>query len=206
MPKTRTTLCAITGVEVPLDDSFTLDLSAAHQRLRGLREQAAALERTVQNLGPQAVKLHDGREVRTRLTVTLGIAAAFDTGITKGLFIPWPEFQHGVSERWVQRMLHHPVHGPALRALPAEDRFVAQRLGRSLAGRLNARGTKPSLDLRLAVEWGVSVRLVHLEAPDAFAELIAAAAGRDLCAVGIPEPLHAEARALLTNALPDEAP
>lgn len=203
----RVTRCAMTGVEIPLDDSFTLDVSAAYERVRSLRAEIAAVERVVQLLGPQPLKLPNGREVRSRLSVTINVAAGLDAGSTRALFVPWPEYIRRQSIANINRVLNHPVHGAALRALTEEERVDVYVLGRRLRGRLDAKGVAVSLDLRLAIEWGASAHLRCFDADTAFTMLSAAAAAGNLAEIGVPAALHAEARAALcAGIVSDEAP
>ncbi len=184
------TRCAITGVEVPLDEAFALDLRAAYDKLRGLRAEMAAVERLIDTLAFTMMQIAGPpkREVRQRLTVSFGVAAALDTGAARGLFVPWQELLRRQSEQATQRMLRHPYYGAGLRALSDAQRLDAVTLGRQLLGRLTSRVGQVELDVRLAVSWGAATALLST-APDDAIERLAQADAKGLPALGIPAPL-----------------
>lgn len=95
MPK-----CFITGVEVPLDNAYVLDLRAAHRALKDLRQRVAALERLIEQLSPKDdVEVHDNKTDTTRVRsdrrlVTETVARALCVAHPDGdLFVSWPEFR-----------------------------------------------------------------------------------------------------------------
>lgn len=50
--------CYLTGVEIPLDQAFVLDLTVAHRVMRDLRERLATLERLTAQLGRALAEAH----------------------------------------------------------------------------------------------------------------------------------------------------
>lgn len=170
----RMTRCAITGAEVPLAESFVLDLRAAHARVRDLRNQIAAVERVINTLAFTVTEIQGPpkREVRQRLTVSFGVAAALDTDATRGLFVAWDEMLPRQSDQLAQRMLHHPLYGARLRALDLTQRLEAVALGRRILGRLTARVGSIEQHTRLAISWGVAVALVGASPEEAIEKLL----------------------------------
>ncbi len=173
-PSPRTTRCAISGAEILRDESFVLDLRAAYARLRDLRSEMDAVERVIHTLASKTIQLEgvSKREVQQRLTVSLGVAAALDTGATRGLFIPWPEHLQRQSDRQAQQMSGHPIYGVALRGLDAAQRMEVVTLGRRLVGRVIHRAGYLDQPVHQAISWAAATALRGTSPDEAFARLL----------------------------------
>ena len=182
--------CAVTGVEVPLDDAFVLDVTAARQRVRELRSQLATLQRAIDNFNTTVVEVGGPtpRRYHARVMFSLGVAAAFDAGVTRDLFIPWPEHLRRAAGLLAQRLLSHPQYGRTLRALDPEQRERAMSLGRRIVGRVTMRSGQVDGEARLALSCAVGASLREMDIDAAMEHLLAADEG-GLLALGVPSSL-----------------
>lgn len=90
----------ITGVEVPIDETFVLDLAAAHRSLADLKQRLASIERIINQLGTNDdVERYDAQKRTTifhkeRRLVCKAIAEAMSAVYPgKALFIPHREWR-----------------------------------------------------------------------------------------------------------------
>jgi hypothetical protein len=92
--------CFITGVELKLEESYVLDITVAHRALRELRQQAASLERIIQQLGQRDdTEIFDRKKGepairKDRRLVSPSVAEALSAAYPqKKLFIQWTEWR-----------------------------------------------------------------------------------------------------------------
>jgi hypothetical protein len=92
--------CYITGVDIPLNESYILDIGIANRTLRSLRQQAAALERLLKQLAERdEVEIYDARLhkfiIRKENRLICGsIAKSLATTYRdEALFTPWSKWQ-----------------------------------------------------------------------------------------------------------------
>ena len=92
--------CFLTGVELPLEETWVLDIPAAHRALRDLRQRVAAVERLIQQLSPREdVEIYDAKKRETftrkdRRLINPSIAKALSAVYPeKDLFMPWAEWR-----------------------------------------------------------------------------------------------------------------
>ncbi len=194
----RTTRCAISGAEIVQDESFVLDVGAAHRRLRALRAEMDAVDRVLTMLSYRVAPQESAgrREFRLRLVVSLGVAAALDTGATRGLFVPWQEHQQRQHDRFTQQLLAHPTHGARLRAMEPAHRTAVLDQGRRLAGRVSQRVGSLDPQVWMAIACSAASALYELPAAEAF-RLLGLAEEDQLRAWGVPEPTRAPMLAVL---------
>ena len=116
--------CFITGVEVPLEETRVLDISAAYRALRDLRHRAASVERIIQQLSPcddaeaydpvkrERYTRRDRRVICPRAAEIM--SAAYPEG---NLFIRWNEWR---ARRLCARAALETGNGPAAAKTGAE--------------------------------------------------------------------------------------
>ena len=92
--------CFLTGVELPLEETYVLDIAAAHHALRDLRQRVAAVERLIQQLGSREdVEIYDAKKRETfirkdRRVINAAIAGALSAVYSeKILFMRWSEWR-----------------------------------------------------------------------------------------------------------------
>lgn len=92
--------CFITGIELKLVESYVLDITVAHRALKELRQQAASLERLIQQLGQKDdTEVFDRRKGepairKDRRLVSRSVAEALSAACPqKKLFIEWSEWR-----------------------------------------------------------------------------------------------------------------
>ncbi|MBW2000309.1 MAG: hypothetical protein JRJ29_20420 [Deltaproteobacteria bacterium] len=89
--------CFVTGIELPLSETFVLDIPVAYRILKDLRQRAEAIERLIEQLSPwDDVEVFDARkremvDRKERRLVSPGVAKALASVSPENeLFIPWP--------------------------------------------------------------------------------------------------------------------
>lgn len=91
--------CFITGVDLPLEEAYILDIGAAHRALRNLRQRGATIERLIEQLSLQDdaeaydIKTHTRTTRKNRRLVSRSVAEALSvTYPEESLFIVWTEY------------------------------------------------------------------------------------------------------------------
>ncbi len=92
--------CFITGVELPLEETYLLDIGPAFRALRDLRKRAASLERLVEQLSPvddvevYNPQKHETTSRKDRRLISPSVANALSDTYPEGeLFVTWPEWR-----------------------------------------------------------------------------------------------------------------
>lgn len=180
--------CSVTGVEIDLEQAFVLDVRAAQRRLSELKEAAAALDRVLRLAGaPRPVTTAD--EVPERFIVAPSVAAGFDAGVCRSLFVPFAKYREEKARSYLARMRANPVYGPRLAAVPSDEMGRVLKLGNQLTSRVG-RGKRLGTDIVDAIRWGVAVVLRELRVEEAFSSLRTHALEKRLAELGVPEDVH----------------
>jgi len=89
--------CFVTGVELPLSETFVLDIPVAYRILKDLRQRLGAMERLIEQLSPwDDAEVFDAKKremlvIKQRRLVSPGVAKALSSVSPENdLFIPWP--------------------------------------------------------------------------------------------------------------------
>jgi hypothetical protein len=195
--------CYLTGVEIPLDEAFVLDLTAAHQAARDLKEKLTRVERLVSQLGatdpvPIAPGLQQQLTRRDRRVVSASVARVLGEACPeRALFIPFRAWRARGRALFLGALRHHPDYGATLQALADSDADALVALGEDVLRRLFP-GQRPAADLRLAVIGGICATL-----RDRPAESIAAtvrerlATGQSFQDLGVPAAVEPALRSAL---------
>lgn len=92
--------CFVTGVELPIEETYLLDIGPAFRALRDLRQRAASLERLVEQLSPlDDVEVYNPQKHETitrknRRLISPSVANALsDAYPEEKLFVTWPEWR-----------------------------------------------------------------------------------------------------------------
>jgi len=92
--------CFITGVDMSIHDAYMLDRTAANRAVKDIRQQLAALERLIEQLGSIDdaevfdIRKHETVIRRDRRLVTSSVAATLSAAYPKEkLFITWEEWR-----------------------------------------------------------------------------------------------------------------
>lgn len=92
--------CFMTGVELPIEKTYLLDIGEAHRALKHLRQRTASVERLIGQLGAlddveiYDVKKHQNITRKDKRLVCESIARALaDVYPEKNLFISWGEWR-----------------------------------------------------------------------------------------------------------------
>lgn len=101
--------CFITGVELPLEETYVLNISSAHKAFRSLRHRLGAVERLIEQLSPvDDVEFYDARKRemimrKNRRIVSPIVAKALSTAYPEcDLFFSWPDWQ--AKRRKIKRL------------------------------------------------------------------------------------------------------
>jgi hypothetical protein len=200
--------CYLTGVEIPLDEAFVLDLTTAHRALRELKEKVATLERLVAQLGgTDLVPIPNRRGAGTflrkdRRVVSRAVALALAAGFPdRELFLPWTVWRARGRLLPLVALRDHPDYGPRLRELSAEEAEQVVMLAREVLRRL-APGEHLGHEVRSVMLAGVCATL-RQRSPE---EIVAILRHRltteePLQDLGVPASLEAEFRVALRPGL-----
>lgn len=92
--------CFVTGIELPLAETYVLNIAAAYRALRDLRQRVSVLERLIEQLSPKDdVHIYDPwkRDTvirRDRRLVSPSVAQALSAAYPEGeLFMTWSEWR-----------------------------------------------------------------------------------------------------------------
>jgi len=196
--------CYLTGVDVPLEESYVLDLTAAHRALRELKEKVATLERLIAQLGPtDAVSIPNraGGGVflrKDRRVVSRSMAAALGAvSPDRDLFLPWAQWRGRARILPLTILQHHADYGPRIRELSADETEQVVVLARQVLHRL-APGQALPPDVRTATMAGVCVALRERTAEEVVTLVRHRLTSEEpLQDLGVPPQVEAEFRAAL---------
>lgn len=198
--------CHLTGVEIPLEDSYLLDTGCAMAVLRKARDRVAVLEKLVDHLAGWIEHEIPGngqgktKDVRYRKVVTRAVAEAMSSvEPSERLFVSWTDYRKRGALFRLTRLCEHPVYGERLRGL---GRGALQRIaakGRVLRSLLGVPGH--DTELRLAVEVGVQLALANFDPKDQLDRLMSAVERGELRTCGIPAELESRIAGLVRRAV-----
>ena len=91
--------CFITGVELPLEETYVLNISSAHKAFRSLKHRLESVERLIEQLSPvDDVEFYDAKKremimKKNRRLVSPIVAKALSTAYPEGnLFFSWTDW------------------------------------------------------------------------------------------------------------------
>jgi len=108
--------CYLTGIEIPTEESFLLNIGVANRAIKELRSKLGTLERLLSQLGPKdevdIYSVGEGKKItrRDRRLVCKSLADSLAAALPdSGLFMSWHEYREQRKE-WFQN--HQPEnHG-----------------------------------------------------------------------------------------------
>lgn len=202
--------CYLTGVGIPLDEAFVLDLTVAHRAMRELQERLATLERLTAQLGENdriTVRHRGGSGSHTRQDrriVSKAVAAALSEACSDAeLFVAWDVWRTRGRSFALAALREHPDYGPRLRAMDDHHMIAVVDLAAEVLRRLGF-GDALGPEFRDAVTGGVCATLMDHDA-ETIVTMVRerAASGADFADLGIPPHLAAPLRSALARK-PDE--
>jgi tRNA G46 methylase TrmB len=100
--------CYLTGIEIPTEESFLLNIGVANQAVKDLRSKLGSLERLLSQLGPKdevdIYSVGEGKKVtrKDRRLVCKSLADSLEAALPdSGLFMSWEEYRNQRKE-WFQ--------------------------------------------------------------------------------------------------------
>ncbi|MEA2108388.1 MAG: hypothetical protein U9P07_03085 [Pseudomonadota bacterium] len=92
--------CYLTGIEIPTEESFLLNIGVANRAIKDLRSKPGTLERLLSQLGPKdevdIYSVGEGEKItrRNRRLVCKSLADSLEAALPdSGLFMSWHEYR-----------------------------------------------------------------------------------------------------------------
>jgi hypothetical protein len=100
--------CYLTGIEIPTEESFLLNIGVANQAVKDLRSKLGSLERLLSQLGPKdevdIYSVGEGKKVtrKDRRLVCKSLADSLEAALPNSdLFIAWHDYREQ-RKKWFQ--------------------------------------------------------------------------------------------------------